>query len=125
MWKTLCLISGGAAFGACFRWGFSTWLNPLFTTFSFGTLIANLFGCFLGGLFLGAISQFPQLSVEWRSFIMTGFLGSLTTFSSFSNEVIAHFSQQHWIQGFLVLALHLIGCLSFTALGLWCCKFFI
>ena len=88
MFQSIFLISAGAAIGASLRWGLGLWLNSLFSSLAFGTLVANFIGCFLMGILLAAFWTFPQFSPEWRLFLVTGFLGALTTFSSFSGEVI-------------------------------------
>ncbi|MDY4594961.1 MAG: fluoride efflux transporter CrcB [[Pasteurella] aerogenes] len=121
IWQSVGLIAGGAAIGATLRWGLGLWLNPFFSVLSFGTLIANYLGCFIIGILLAIFWQFPTIPAEWRLFLVTGFLGSLTTFSSFSAEVVENFLQDKWLFGFGVVALHLLGCLLFTALGvvLW------
>lgn len=120
-WQSVGLIAGGAAIGATLRWGIGLWLNPFFSVLSFGTLIANYLGCFIIGILLAIFWQFPTIPAEWRLFLVTGFLGSLTTFSSFSAEVVENFLQDKWLFGFGIVALHLLGCLLFTALGvvLW------
>ncbi|MCU9998423.1 fluoride efflux transporter CrcB [[Pasteurella] aerogenes] len=120
-WQSVGLIAGGAAIGATLRWGLGLWLNPFFSVLSFGTLIANYLGCFIIGILLAIFWQFPTIPAEWRLFLVTGFLGSLTTFSSFSAEVVENFLQDKWLFGFGIVALHLLGCLLFTALGvvLW------
>lgn len=120
-WQSVGLIAGGAAIGATLRWGIGLWLNPFFSVLSFGTLIANYLGCFIIGILLEIFWQFPTIPAEWRLFLVTGFLGSLTTFSSFSAEVVENFLQDKWLFGFGIVALHLLGCLLFTALGvvLW------
>ncbi|MFZ7174335.1 fluoride efflux transporter CrcB [[Pasteurella] aerogenes] len=119
-WQSIGLIASGAAIGATLRWGLGLWLNPFFSVLSFGTLIANYLGCFIIGILLAIFWQFPTIPAEWRLFLVTGFLGSLTTFSSFSAEVVENFLQDKWLFGFGIVALHL-GCLLFTALGvvLW------
>ncbi|MDY2795830.1 fluoride efflux transporter CrcB [[Pasteurella] aerogenes] len=121
IWQSVGLIAGGAAIGATLRWGLGLWLNPFFSVLSFGTLIANYLGCFIIGILLAIFWQFPTIPAEWRLFLVTGFLGSLTTFSSFSAEVVENFLQDKWLFGFGIVALHLLGCLLFTALGvvLW------
>lgn len=81
--QALLFISCGAILGASLRWTIGLLFNPLFSSFAFGTLIANLLGCLIIGVLLGIFWQFPQISSEWRLFLITGFLGSLTTFSSF------------------------------------------
>ena len=87
MFQSIFLVSAGAAIGASLRWGLGLWLNSLFSSLAFGTLVANFIGCFLMGILLAAFWTFPQFSPEWRLFLVTGFLGALTTFSSFSGEV--------------------------------------
>lgn len=120
--QAFCLIGGGAVLGALLRWGIGLWLNPLFSALAFGTLIANLLGCFIIGALLALFWQFPQISAEWRLFLVTGFLGSLTTFSSFSAEVVELFFHDKWLNGLGVLAVHLVGCLTMTTLGIWLCR---
>ncbi|PRI65742.1 putative fluoride ion transporter CrcB, partial [Haemophilus influenzae] len=83
---------------------------------------ANLLGCLIIGVLLGLFWQFPQISAEWRLFLITGFLGSLTTFSSFSSEVVELFFNDKWLNGFCVLMMHLFGCLAMTVLGIWIYK---
>ena len=112
-------MSTGAAIGASLRWGLGLWLNSLFSTLAFGTLVANFIGCFLMGILVAAFWLFPQFSPEWRLFLVTGFLGALTTFSSFSGEVIELFFKEEWVNGLFVLVSHLVGCLIFTVLGIY------
>ena len=119
MFQTIFLVSAGAAIGASLRWGLGLWLNSLFSSLAFGTLLANFIGCFLMGILLAAFWTFPQFSPEWRLFLVTGFLGALTTFSSFSGEVIELFFKEEWVYGLFVLVNHLVGCLIFTVLGIY------
>ena len=121
LWQTLLLISSGAALGACLRWLLGLMLNPLFTFLSFGTLIANYLGCFIIGVLLALFWQYPQLSNGWKLFLITGFLGSLTTFSSFSAEVVENLLSEKWLASVGIISLHLVGSLLFTLLGvgLW------
>ena len=98
-------------------------LNSLFSTLAFGTLVANFIGCFLMGILVAAFWLFPQFSPEWRLFLVTGFLGALTTFSSFSGEVIELFFKEEWVNGLFVLVSHLVGCLIFTVLGIYFFRF--
>lgn len=118
MWQSIGLISLGASLGASLRWGLGLWLNSIFVTLSFGTLIANYLGSFIIGLLLAYAWQHPQFSGEWRLFLITGFLGSLTTFSAFSAEVIENLFNQQWLNALSVLSLHLFGSLICTALGI-------
>ena len=119
MFQSIFLVSAGAAIGASLRWGLGLWLNSLFSSIAFGTLVANFIGCFLMGILVAVFWMFPQFSPEWRLFLVTGFLGALTTFSSFSGEVIEFFFKEEWGNGLFVLVSHLIGCLIFTALGIY------
>ena len=123
MFQSLILVSTGAAIGASLRWGLGLWLNSLFSTLAFGTLVANFIGCFLMGSLVAAFWLFPQFSPEWRLFLVTGFLGALTTFSSFSGEVIELFFKEEWVNGLFVLVSHLVGCLIFTVLGIYFFRF--
>ena len=118
MFQSLILVSTGAAIGASLRWGLGLWLNSLFST-----LVANFIGCFLMGILVAAFWLFPQFSPEWRLFLVTGFLGALTTFSSFSGEVIELFFKEEWVNGLFVLVSHLVGCLIFTVLGIYFFRF--
>ena len=119
MFQSIILVSTGAAIGASLRWGLGLWLNSLFSTVASGTLVANFIGCFLMGILVAAFWLFPQFSPEWRLFLVTGFLGALTTFSSFSGEVIELFFKEEWANGLFVLVSHLVGCLIFTVLGIY------
>ena len=119
MFQSIILVSTGAAIGASLRWGLGLWLNSLFSTLAFGTLVANFIGCFLMGILVAAFWLFPQFSPEWRLFLVTGFLGALTTFSSFSGEVIELFFKEEWVNGLFVLVTHLVGSLIFTVLGIY------
>lgn len=119
MFQSIFLVSAGAAIGASLRLGLGLWLNSLFSSLAFGTLVANFIGCFLMGILVAAFWMFPQFSPEWRLFLVTGFLGALTTFSSFSGEVIELFFKEEWGNGLFVLVSHLIGCLIFTVLGIY------
>ena len=118
----LIAIALGAAIGAWARWGLSLWLNPLHHAVPMGTLAANLVGGYLIGLAVAAFAQMPQLAPEWRLFVITGFLGGLTTFSTFSAETVDLLQKQAYGWAFGTIALHLIGSLAMTGLGLWTVK---
>jgi len=118
----LIAIAMGAAFGAWARWGLSLWLNPAHHAVPMGTLAANLVGGYLIGIAVATLAQMPQLAPEWRLFIITGFLGGLTTFSTFSAETVDLLQKQAYGWAFGTIALHLLGSLAMTGLGLWTVK---
>lgn len=111
-------IGLGAAIGAWLRWGLGLWLNPFNATLPLGTLVANLIGGYGIGLALAWFAQQPTLSPEWRLFVITGLLGGLTTFSTFSAEVVQLFARQQYGWGLGTIGVHLLGSLSMTALGM-------
>ncbi len=110
-------ISIGASTGALMRWGLGLWLNPV-GIFALGTLAANLIGGFLIGLAIAYFEALPSLDPVWRLAIITGFLGGLTTFSSFSGEVVALLQAQRYWLGAGVAASHLFGSLLLTVAGI-------
>ena len=107
----------GAFLGACLRYLFGVWFNPLFPAVPMGTLAANLLGGLLMGLILGAFAQFQSLSPETRVFITTGFLGGLTTFSTFSGETITLLLRQQYGWTAMIIGMHVIGTLAMTLAG--------
>ncbi|WP_148254299.1 fluoride efflux transporter CrcB [Aidingimonas lacisalsi] len=117
MGLSILAISTGAVLGANLRWGLSLWLNALFPAIPPGTLIANWLGAWLIGLALTAVAYLPQLSPEWRLFLVTGFLGALTTFSTFSAEMFANLQAGRWGAALLGIGLHVGGSLLMTGLG--------
>lgn len=108
----------GAAIGAWLRWGMGLWLNPVFTPIPLGTLAANLVGGYLVGIAIAFFMQHPGLSPEWRLFIITGFLGGLTTFSTFSAETVALLLRGQYLWSVTIIAAHLFGSLAMTVLGM-------
>lgn len=117
-WIAFAAIGVGSALGAWLRWGLGLLLNPLFVALPLGTLAANLLGGYLIGLAIGTFHLYTHLPMELKLFAITGFLGGLTTFSSFSGEVIERFLAQQYLWAFSAIALHLIGSLTMTWLGL-------
>lgn len=107
----------GAAIGAWLRWAFGVWLGGLHAFVQMGTLAANLAGGYLIGIALGFFAAQPQLSPEWRLFVITGFLGGLTTFSSFSGESVTLLQRSEFGWALLHTALHLAGSLLLCAAG--------
>ena len=111
-------IGVGAACGACLRWGLGLWLNPSLPELPLGTLAANLLGGYLIGVALAFFMQHPGLSPEWRLLIITGFLGGLTTFSTFSAETVTLLLRGQYLWGSGIIAAHLGGSLLMTVLGI-------
>jgi CrcB protein len=118
MLSSLFAISLGAALGAILRWLLSIGLNGLFPTLPPGTLVANLVGGYLIGLALAFFAQQPHLPPEWRLFVITGFLGGLTTFSTFSAEVTTLLQAGRLGWAGAVIATHVLGSLVMTLLGM-------
>jgi fluoride exporter len=111
-------IGIGSAFGAWLRWGLGLWLNPALPELPLGTLSANLVGGYLIGLAVAFFTQYPGLSPEWRLLIITGFLGGLTTFSTFSIETVTLLMRGQYAWGMSIIAAHLGGSLLMTVLGI-------
>lgn len=107
----------GAAIGAWLRWGLGLWLNPVFPSLPLGTLAANLVGGYSIGLVLGWFAEHPGVPPEARLFLITGLLGGLTTFSTFSAEVVTALMRGLWLTGGTIALAHLSGSLAATALG--------
>lgn len=111
-------VALGAALGALARWGLSLSLNHLFPALPPGTLVANLLGGYLIGVAMAVLAQLPQLAPEWRLFLITGFLGGLTTFSTFSAEVVTALQQGRAGWAVATAASHLLGSVLMTLAGL-------
>ena len=118
-WTSLLAIGGGAVLGAWLRYGLGLWLNPVFVTVPMGTLAANLVGGYLVGAAVMVFHLNAEMPPEAKLFFITGFLGALTTFSTFSAEVV-HLIQNArygWAAG--AAAMHLFGSLLMTGLGIF------
>ena len=107
----------GACFGALARWFLGLWLSTG-TLLPWGTLAANLIGGYLIGVCVAVFQTLPQIDPIWRLALVTGFLGALTTFSSFSAEVITLLQQQRFAQALGWCAVHLCGSLAMTWVGM-------
>ena len=117
----ICL---GACVGALARWRLGLWLNHPGAFMPWGTLAANLIGGYLVGLIL-AWAHHADLAPFWRLILVTGFLGALTTFSSFSAEVVEMALADRWGAALTTAALHLLGSLALTWAGIQTARFFI
>ena len=118
MWKPIFAISLGSAVGALLRWVLGTQFNDVFPTVPLGTLLANLIGGYIIGLAIAYFAQAPGIAPEWRLLIITGFCGGLTTFSTFSAEVLTLLQQGRLSWGLAVIAVHVAGSLLMTLAGL-------
>ncbi|HEX7890547.1 MAG TPA: fluoride efflux transporter CrcB [Ramlibacter sp.] len=118
MLAAVLAISVGASLGALLRWVLALRLNALLPSLPLGTLAANLIGGFVIGLAIGWLDRHPELPPQVRLFIVTGFLGGLTTFSTFSAEVVLHLDQGRLLWALMLAGSHLAGSLVLTALGL-------
>jgi CrcB protein len=118
MFYSVLAISLGAALGAVLRWALGLSLNTLFPTVPPGTLAANLIGAYLIGLAISFFSQHTGLAPEWRLFVITGFLGGLTTFSTFSAEVTTLLQQGRLAWALGAVSIHVAGSLAMTLLGM-------
>ncbi|MBP7454044.1 MAG: fluoride efflux transporter CrcB [Ottowia sp.] len=118
----ICL---GACAGALLRWQLGLWLNHAGAWMPWGTLAANLIGGYLVGLVIGVLQQLPQIDPLWRLLLITGFLGALTTFSSFSAEVMEMLLHGRVLQALGTTATHLFGSLLLTWLGLQTATYFV
>ena len=114
---TVLAICIGASLGALARWGLGLWLTPG-GLLPWGTLAANLVGGYLIGVAIAAFQAMPQMDPVWRLLLITGFLGGLTTFSSFSAEVVEFFMAGRYGLALLTAGLHVLGSLAMTVLGL-------
>jgi fluoride exporter len=111
-------ICAGASLGALLRWVLAGRFNHVFPALPLGTLAANLVGGYLIGVAIALFTEMPQVSPEARLFVITGFLGGLTTFSTFSAEVVTQLQQGHTAWALATAIAHVTGSLLLTALGI-------
>jgi fluoride exporter len=114
----------GASLGALARWGLGLWLSPG-GAIPWGTLAANLIGGYLIGVCIAAFQALPQLDPVWRLLLITGFLGGLTTFSSFSAEVVGFLMVERYALAMATATAHVAGSLVMTVIGIKSASFFI
>ncbi len=115
---SLAAIALGATLGAWLRWGLGLWLNTRVESLPLGTLAANLGGGFLIGIAVGIFHDLPGLSTAWRLFVVTGFLGGLTTFSTFSAESMALLQRGDYGWALLHVGTHLLGSILLCIAGM-------
>jgi fluoride exporter len=115
-------VGAGAALGAWLRWWFGMTLNPVFPTLPFGTLAANLTGGYLVGIAVEYFHHNAVLPPEARLFTITGFLGGLTTFSTFSAETVTLLLREQYAWACIIVFSHVAGSLAMTILGIMTIK---
>jgi fluoride exporter len=118
MWKSIAAIAIGASLGALFRWWLGLKLNSVFPTIPPGTLAANLIGGYIIGLALAVFTTYSALGPEWRLLVVTGFCGGLTTFSTFSAELVTLLRDGKPGWACWAMVVHLTGSVIMTFLGL-------
>ena len=118
MWKSILAVALGSALGALLRWQLGEKLNALLPTLPPGTLIANLIGAYIIGLAIAFFSACADLSPEWRLLVITGFCGGLSTFSTFSAEIVALLQRGQYAMAGGAIALHVVGALLMTFAGI-------
>ena len=111
-------VGAGAAIGAWLRWWLGIVLNPVFPTLPFGTLAANLLGGYLIGIAIAALAHFEALSPEIRLLVVTGFLGGLTTFSTFSAEASTLLGRAQYAWAAALILGHVVGSIGMTFAGI-------
>ena len=117
-WSGFIAVGVGAAVGAWLRWGLGMALNPLFPTLPLGTLAANLIGGLMIGFAMELLTRHAVLPPEVRLLVVTGFLGGLTTFSTFSAEVVTLLLRREWLWGSITIGGHVLGSLVMTIAGI-------
>lgn len=118
MWPSILAIFCGAGLGALLRAGFNLATVSISSTLPLGTFISNMVGGYMIGIAVAFFGNNPSLSPEWKLFVITGFLGGLTTFSSFSAEVVGFMQRGEVTWALGTALLHLVGSLSLTFLGI-------
>ena len=118
MWKAIAAISVGASLGALLRWWLGITLNPHFPAIPPGTLAANLIGGYVVGVAVAFFATYSAVAPEWRLLVITGFCGGLTTFSTFSAELVTLLQQGRAPWALAAAAAHLMGSVVMTFAGI-------
>lgn len=116
--QSLCAVMLGGSLGAALRWGLSATMNHRWSAMPLGTWLANLLGGFLVGVAVAWFSKHADMDPAWRLFVITGLLGGLTTFSSFSAEVVSMLQSERYQWALTTVALHVLGSLLMTVIGI-------
>lgn len=117
MWRSFIAVSLGGVLGCLLRWGLAIFLNSYFPAIPPGTLAANLIGCYIIGMAIAFFTVSPAFAPEWRLFVTTGFCGGLTTFSTFSAEIVLLLQSGRPLWALAGVGAHLIGSLLMTFAG--------
>ncbi|HEX3848585.1 MAG TPA: fluoride efflux transporter CrcB [Steroidobacteraceae bacterium] len=117
-WRSFVAVAVGGMLGCLFRWCLAMLMNRYFPAIPPGTLAANLIGCYIIGVAIGFFTTYPAFAPEWRLFVTTGFCGGLTTFSTFSAEVVMLMQSGRMAWAFGAIAAHLAGSLAMTFAGI-------
>lgn len=118
MWKSVIAIAVGAGAGAVLRWWLSAKLNAYFPSIPPGTLASNLIGAYVIGAGIAFFAGYPAIPAEWRLLIVTGFCGGLTTFSTFSAELVALLRDGQIVWAVAELLIHVTGSVLMTLAGM-------
>ena len=118
MWRSFIAVSVGGMLGCLLRWCLAIFLNRYFPTIPPGTLAANLIGCYIIGMAIAIFTAYPTFAPEWRLFVITGFCGGLTTFSTFSAEIVDLLQQRQPLWALAAAGAHLVGSLGMTFAGI-------
>jgi CrcB protein len=117
-WRSLLAVAVGGMLGCLLRWVLAIAMNRYFPAIPPGTLAANLIGCYVIGIAIAFFSAYPAFAPEWRLLITTGFCGGLTTFSTFSAEVVMLMQSGRLTLALGAIAVHLLGSLAMTFAGI-------
>jgi CrcB protein len=118
VWKPLFAIAVGSVVGGWLRWLLGLKLNSLFPDMPPGTLAANLIAGYIIGVAIAVFAHMPQLSPQWRLMVITGFCGGLSTFSTFSAEVVTLLQQSKYALAMGTIAVHVAGSVTMTLAGI-------
>jgi CrcB protein len=118
MLKPVVAIFLGAGLGALLRWWLAGQLNSFFPTIPLGTLSANLIGGYIIGVAVAFFATYAAIAPEWRLFVITGFCGGLTTFSTFSAEIVTLLQEGRNTWAVAAAAAHLFGSVLMTVAGI-------
>ena len=118
MWKAIAAVSVGGSLGALLRWWLGATLNAYFPAIPPGTLAANLLGGYIVGMALAFFATYAAVAPEWRLLVITGFCGGLTTFSTFSAELVTLMQQGRALWALAAAAVHLLGSVVMTFAGI-------